>query len=63
MTEAKILFTVTTKDVDSKLDDTGVELDTSRMEALYRYAKEDLEARVPEIVFDTVCDYVDYELN
>jgi len=59
--EVNILFIVTTKDVDSKLDDTGVELDTPRMETLYRYVKEDLGARVPEIVFDAVCDFVYYE--
>jgi len=61
MAEAKILFTVTTKDVDDALDNLGAELDTSRMVALYGYVKKDLETCVSGIVFDAVCDFVYYE--
>jgi len=55
------LLVVTTKDVDDVLDALGIELSTHDKEALYRYVKDDLKARIPEIVFDAVCDYVYFE--
>ena len=55
------LLTVTIRDVDNALVELGIELNTHDKETLYRYVKEDLNARVPEIVFDAVCDYIYYE--
>ena len=55
------LLTVTIRDVDNALAELGIELNTHDKEALYRYVKDDLEVRVPEIVFDATCDYIFYE--
>lgn len=55
------LLIITAKDVDNALAELGIELGTHDKEALHRYVKDDLEVRVPELVFDAVCDYIYYE--
>ncbi len=55
------ILVVTTKDADAALDELGIELSTHDKEALYKYVKDDLKTRVPDIVFDAVCDYVYFE--